>query len=125
MVKKIDGRAARDLAFELFDQGKRPSNPEVKALGLKTKTTYNYFQDWKKLGETTSGVQKGSESSPPQPKKVVGGSAIEVGKITISPENWGMTQYGAILILDTYKRVESDLGYTGSSAISCATRCRP
>ena len=35
-------------AFELFGQGKRPSDPEVKALGLSPKSRYNYFQEWKK-----------------------------------------------------------------------------
>ena len=34
-------------AFVLFDQGKRPSDEEVKALGLCPKTTYNYYQLWK------------------------------------------------------------------------------
>ena len=47
MAKMTDGKVARDIAFELFDQGKRPSGPEVKALGIKFKTSYNYFQDWK------------------------------------------------------------------------------
>lgn len=45
MVKMIDEKAARDLAVELFDQGKRPSDLESKALWLKPKTTYNYFQE--------------------------------------------------------------------------------
>lgn len=98
------------MAFELFDQGKRPSNPEVKALGLKPKTTYNYFQEWKKQGGTTSEL---SEGSPPQAPKVVG-RAIEVGKITITLENWGITQHGAILILDTYNKTKRDIGYGGT-----------
>ena len=34
---------AKELCFALFDQGKRPGDPEVKALGLKRKSTYNYF----------------------------------------------------------------------------------
>ncbi len=49
----------KELAFALFDQGKRPSDPEVKALDLKSKSTYNYFQEWKKThfeqnGNTTA-----------------------------------------------------------------------
>jgi len=32
----------KDEAFELFDEGKVPSSPEVKALGLKGTTKYNY-----------------------------------------------------------------------------------
>ena len=37
-------------AYALFNQGKKPSSPEVKDLGLKPKTTYNYYQEWKKVG---------------------------------------------------------------------------
>lgn len=36
-------------AFELFSQGLRPSDPQVKSLGLKAKTLYNYFQEFKHL----------------------------------------------------------------------------
>lgn len=107
MARKI----ARDLAFEFFEQGKRPSDPEIKALGLKPKTTYNYFQEWKKLAETTSKLPEGS---PPQPQRVVAGRSIEVGKITITPENWGFTQYGAILVLDTYNKAKRDINYGGT-----------
>lgn len=39
-------------AFELFSQGKRPSDNEVKSLKLKNKTLYNYYQEWKKLPGT-------------------------------------------------------------------------
>jgi len=73
------GKAAKAVAFALFDQGKRPSNSEVKALGLKPETTYKYFQEWKKQGEVTLRVQKGSKGSPKgspagsrkEPEKVV------------------------------------------------------
>jgi len=34
------------MAFELSDQGKRPSDLGMKALGLKPKTRHNYFQEW-------------------------------------------------------------------------------
>ena len=40
----------KDQAFSLFDQGKKPSSPEVKQLGLKPKTSYNYFQEFKHSG---------------------------------------------------------------------------
>ncbi len=108
----------KELAFALFDQEKRPSDPAVKSLGLKPKTCYNYFQDWKKLRATPPDEQKGSTgdgkgSSDPS-KKVVGGKPIEVGKITITPENWGFTQYGAILILDTYHQAKRDINYGGT-----------
>lgn len=103
-------KVARDIAFELFGEGKRPSDEAVKALGLKSKTTYNYYQEWKKQQGTTPEIEKGST---PQSQKVLG-KAIEVGKITITPENWGMTQYGAILILDTYNKTKKDIGYSGT-----------
>jgi hypothetical protein len=38
-------------AFELFGCGKRPSDPEVKALELKPSTVYRYYQSWKKIGK--------------------------------------------------------------------------
>ena len=105
---------AKELVFALFDQGRRPSDPEVKALGIKSKTTYDYYQRWKKLnpqeeGTTTvepSGTTTGKAGTPTTP--------IIVGKITITLENWGFTEYRAILILDTYKRVQNELKYAGS-----------
>jgi hypothetical protein len=38
----------KEKAFRLFDGGKRPGDPEVKALGIKPNTAYRYYQDWKK-----------------------------------------------------------------------------
>lgn len=38
----------KDKAFELFNRDKRPSDEEIKKLGLKPKTTYNYYQQWEK-----------------------------------------------------------------------------
>jgi hypothetical protein len=35
-------------AFHLFDQDKRPSDAEVRALGIKPDTAYRYYQEWKK-----------------------------------------------------------------------------
>ena len=61
-------------AFELFSQGLRPSDKKVKDLGLKPKTTYNYFQEWKKLGgeiESPGGDDsQGKSSSPPTTKGI-------------------------------------------------------
>lgn len=49
----------KDEAFRLFDEGKKPSDPEVKALGLSAKTRYNYFQEHKKSrGGDVSGVSE-------------------------------------------------------------------
>jgi hypothetical protein len=38
----------KDRVFRLFDEGKIPSDPEVKDLGIKPKTVYRYYQEWKK-----------------------------------------------------------------------------
>lgn len=40
----------KNQAFKLFAEGKKPGSPEVKSLGLASKTRYNYFQEWKKPG---------------------------------------------------------------------------
>ena len=110
----------KELVFALFDEGKRPSDPEVKALGLKSKTTYNYYQQWKKTSiepeVTTPPEQKGSNSvkSSPPSRAGVPTTPVTVGKITITPENWGFTQYGAILVLDTYNKAKKDIDYSGT-----------
>ena len=36
-------KGKKEQAFAIFDQGRRPSDPEVKALGAKNKTLYMYF----------------------------------------------------------------------------------
>jgi hypothetical protein len=38
----------KERLFRLFDKNKRPSDPEVKALDIKLKTVYRYYQEWKK-----------------------------------------------------------------------------
>jgi len=40
---------AKELVFALFDQGRRPSDPEVKALGIKSKTTTTTISGGKSL----------------------------------------------------------------------------
>lgn len=37
----------RQRAFALFDEGKTPSSPEVRALKLRGNVKYNYYQQWK------------------------------------------------------------------------------
>lgn len=75
------------------------------------------------VGKTDEGMAGAgsAESSPESTKKSKGEAtkpaapkAIEVGKITITPENWGMDQHGAILILDTYNKAKRDIGYNGT-----------
>ena len=38
----------KERALRLFDQGKRPSDPELRALGIKPNTAYRYYQQWKR-----------------------------------------------------------------------------
>jgi hypothetical protein len=45
-TKRENTKKAR--ADQLFKRGKRPSSPEVKALGIKPDTAYRYYQEWKK-----------------------------------------------------------------------------
>ena len=45
-IKRRGSKKAR--AFALFSEGKRPSDSEVKSLGIKPESTYRYYQDWKK-----------------------------------------------------------------------------
>jgi hypothetical protein len=44
----------KERAFRLFDQGRRPSDPEVKALGIKPNSVYRYYQNGKKLATTAN-----------------------------------------------------------------------
>jgi hypothetical protein len=47
---KVERKATKKAkAFRLFDEGKIPSDGEVKAIKIKPKTRYNYYQEWKKL----------------------------------------------------------------------------
>jgi hypothetical protein len=60
MAKEV----AKELAFALFDEGRRPSDTEVKALGLKSRSTYCYYQQWKKLHpDQVSGIPSDKSSS--------------------------------------------------------------
>jgi len=42
------GDSMKAQVFRLFDEGKSPSDHEVKALGIKPNTAYRYFQLWKR-----------------------------------------------------------------------------
>ena len=53
----------KQKAFKLFDQGKKPRDQEIKSLGLKSKSTYNYYQEWKKLGVVIVAEEEGQHSA--------------------------------------------------------------
>ncbi len=47
-INHKESKSKKAKAFELFSDGKRPSSPEVKSLGIKPESAYRYYQDWKK-----------------------------------------------------------------------------
>lgn len=61
----------KEDAFRLFNEGKRPSDPEVRVLGLSPKTRYNYFQLFKKgKGKTISKLGDGDKlAATPEEKR--------------------------------------------------------
>jgi hypothetical protein len=52
VIPEVDAMSKKEQAFGLFSQGKRPSDPDLKALGLSNKTLYKYFQAFKKNGSS-------------------------------------------------------------------------
>src|SRR4030042_6198041 len=77
----------KEQAFELFSQDKRPSDPDVKTLGLGKRTTCNYFQKWKKDGGNfkPSGTQTKELSTKEQPLRtfVVGDERVMLYRVDI------------------------------------------
>lgn len=52
--EKAGGTGSRkERAFRLFNEGRRPGDPAVKALGIKPNSAYRYYQDWKRLRDYT------------------------------------------------------------------------
>jgi len=47
-------KTGKESAYQLFNEGKAVSSPEVKALGLKASTRYSYHTMWKKAGKPAS-----------------------------------------------------------------------
>ncbi len=47
-INHKESKSKKAQAFALFSQGRRPGDPEVKALGIKPESAYRYYQDWKK-----------------------------------------------------------------------------
>lgn len=45
-LKTLESRKAQ--AYQLFNEGKRPSDSEVKTLGIKPNSAYRYYQAWKR-----------------------------------------------------------------------------
>jgi hypothetical protein len=49
----------REQAFKLFDEGKKPGDPGVVALGLSPKTARKYRSMWRKQAVPAAAVQEG------------------------------------------------------------------
>lgn len=49
-----ESKGKKAKAFLLFNQGKRPSDPEVKTLGIKPNTAYRYYQAWKEARNSSN-----------------------------------------------------------------------
>jgi len=47
-INHKESKSKKAQAFELFNEGKRPSDSEVKSLGIKPESAYRYYQAWKK-----------------------------------------------------------------------------
>lgn len=107
----------KEKAFALFTLHKMPSSPEVKALGIKSSTRWNYHTDWINLGKPSPEVseaelglvakapQKAKQKRAPMSVRLPGGATIgayipegseasgrpEAGKVTAS-EAGGKTE---------------------------------
>lgn len=78
----------KDKAFALFTLDKKPSDPEVKALGIKSSTRHNYFSEWKRLGKPSPDVPEAELGLLGVPKKArekkaLAGTVILPGHETI------------------------------------------
>jgi len=71
----------RAKAFQLFNEGKDSSSPEIKALGLKGGTRYTYYDNWKKFKAT------GGETPKTEKVKLPGGAIIGAYKPEIVEVN--------------------------------------
>jgi len=75
-------KTKKALAFELFDQGYTPSDLIVKGVGLKGKTRYGYFGQWKqKRGLGAASVPMGENPLAP-----AGKNEAVVAPVTMTPQ---------------------------------------
>ena len=51
IINQKESKSKKTQAFQLYNEGKKPSDPEVKSLGIKPESAYRYYQNWKKLHE--------------------------------------------------------------------------
>jgi len=57
-INHKESKSKKAQAFQLFNADKRPSDSEVKSLGIKPETAYRYYQDWKKIKDNSHNPTK-------------------------------------------------------------------
>jgi hypothetical protein len=116
VIPEVDAMSKKEQAFELFSQGKRPSDPDLKALGLPNKTLYSYFQAFKKNGGSfkPSGTQiqpLSSTKEQPLHTFVLGDERIPLFRVDIDDA------------FDQYRDVR-DMGAEGDFSSFVRVACR-
>jgi hypothetical protein len=119
----------KDQLFEIYDQGFAPKSPEAKAIAPNSKTRYNTWYKWRDEQPEPPPEAGGPEGSPegapsggggasaPAPKAGPArgpGGGVAVGKILIVPDNWYISQEGALIILDTFIKDKQNISYGGT-----------
>jgi len=84
MVNKV---TKKDTAFALFDEGKVPLSPELKALGLKGSTRYNYYYEWQKQGGTPLSSSESKGEGKVKGGKIISELAMVVPKEKVNEED--------------------------------------
>lgn len=137
----------KELAYELFDQGFGPSDPEVKHIISSSGSRRNYFSSWRKdrgLQQYTIGEiiaerssedleeakrkfeeQKGKQTLP-APSRVISQKRIKIGDIEIPFDDWGYSStFKMLVVAATYEEVcksekEGGWGFIGPVGDFCA-----
>ena len=78
----------KEVAFELFEQGKGPGDEEIKALGLKGKVPFTYYRKWKTIKEEAGELVPESETGI---SKLGVASTSGVAKVIPPPGGVGIT----------------------------------
>lgn len=103
----------KEKAFKLFDEGHEVTSDEVKAAVPKYKTRYNYWLLWQKK-DSGNGPEPEPRPAAPGAKQTAPRGPLTVGRIMIAPEDWVMSQEGALIILDTFIKDRQNINYGGT-----------
>lgn len=79
----------KDKAFALFTRDKKPRDPEVKALGIKSSTRWNYYNEWKRLGKPSPEVPEAElgllKAPKEKQKRALAETVMLPGRETVGP----------------------------------------